>query len=94
MDQAQWTQDEAIAYECARECITHLRAIYTAEIYDEERKAAPDRARIDALRVEQARLYRERKGLRVKDAATIERINREYGALIRVDVKKSQAAAA
>jgi hypothetical protein len=94
MDQAQWTQDEAIAYQCARDCITDLRAIYTAEIYDEERKAAPDKARIDALSVEQARLYRERKDLEVKDATAIERIRREYGALIRANTKKSQAAAA
>ena len=27
-----WTQGEAISYECACECISHLRAIYTFEL--------------------------------------------------------------
>ncbi len=38
----EWTQQEAVAYECARECITDMMAICTDQIADESRKDAPD----------------------------------------------------
>ena len=77
-----YTQDEAIAYECACECITHLRAIYTAELYHD--KPSPERRA--ALELEQSRLYEERRTLRVKDHDKIARIRSEYGALCRADL--------
>jgi len=79
----QWTQDEAIAYECAREAITHLRAILTSEISDESKKSAPDAQRMNDLLEESALLFRERANLGVKDHAKISRIRREYGTRIR-----------
>ena len=69
-----WTQDQAIAYECARECITDLRAILTGQIYEESSKPHPDAERLASLRAERSRLFRERAALGVKDdAVSIER---------------------
>jgi hypothetical protein len=78
-----WTQAEAVAFECAREVITDLRAILTGQIADESSKEHPDAERVDTLRAERSRLFRERAGLHVKDHAEIARIRRDYGRRIR-----------
>jgi len=77
-----FTQDEAIAYECACECTTHLRAIYTSELYND----SPSPERRAALELEQSRLHEERRTLRVKDHDKIARIRSDYGAMIRADL--------
>ncbi|MBR4876279.1 MAG: hypothetical protein IKU14_01025 [Rhodocyclaceae bacterium] len=79
----QWTQDEAIAYECAREVITHLRAILTGEIDEENRKEQPDAQKLERLHAESSRLFRERAQLHVKDHEEIARVRAEYGARVR-----------
>ena len=79
----QWTQDEAIAYECAREVITHLRAILTGEIDEENRKEQPDAQKLERLYAESSRLFRERAQLHVKDHEEIARVRAEYGARVR-----------
>jgi hypothetical protein len=78
-----WTQDEAIAFECARECISDLMAIRSREIADEETRPRPDAARLAALEADLDRLAGERSALRGTDHAEIARIRTEYGALIR-----------
>ncbi|QNP47187.1 hypothetical protein [Diaphorobacter aerolatus] len=78
-----WTQTEAIAFECACEVITDLRAILTGQIADETRKENPDAKLIASLRDERSRLFRERAGLSVKDQATLARVRAEYGAHVR-----------
>lgn len=80
---AEWTQEEAIAFECARECITDMMAICTGQIADESRKGSPDTERLAALRAERSRLAQERASLHVYDHAAIARIRAEYGAAIR-----------
>jgi len=76
----QWTQDEAIAFECATECITDMIGIYMGEIYAEP---APTEARQEELRAEVARLATERRELHLHDHAEIWRIRRDYGQRIR-----------
>lgn len=78
-----WTQDEAIAFECAREVITDLRAIITGQIAEENDKEHPDTDRLSALRAERSRLFRERAGLRVQDQTAVARVRAEYGARVR-----------
>jgi len=78
-----WTQTEAVAFECAREVITDLRAILTGQIAEESRKEHPDTELLTKLRVERSRLFRERAGLRVKDHAAVARVRTEYGARVR-----------
>jgi len=78
-----WTQDEALAFEAAREAVTNLRAILTSEIADEEAKSRPDGARLSGLRDEQQRLFQERARLRLHDHSEVARIRTEYGTRIR-----------
>lgn len=79
----QWTQTEAIAYECAREVITDLRGILTGEIADEMSKGSPDDERVAALRAERSRLFQERAALRLKNHEAVARVRAEYGAIVR-----------
>ncbi|HTJ59459.1 MAG TPA: hypothetical protein VL418_18140 [Devosiaceae bacterium] len=77
-----WTQDEAIAFEVARETISHLLSICTSEIADEERKAKPDKVLIGRLEARFTALHQERARLRLTDHAEVARISQEYGALV------------
>lgn len=77
-----WTQDEAIAFECAREVITHLMAIYSDQIVDEASKTMPNADRLASLRAERSRLVQERLALHVHDHADVARIRTDYGTII------------
>lgn len=79
----QWTQEEAIAYECARECITALIGVYTSELYGERARSAPDQAVIDRINQKIDRLFAERMDLKLTDHAEVARVTAEYGALVR-----------
>ena len=86
----EWTQDEAIAYECACEAITHLMAIKTRLIHEEEQKENPDVDLITGLRMERYGLHVEREGLQLKDHDGIARIRSEYGAIIRAFMDRNK----
>lgn len=91
-----WTQDESIAFECAREAITDLRSIIMGEIYEENSKEHPDTGRLAELNAERSRLFRERAELHVHDHAAVARVRAEYGARVRAwraDYIARQAAA-
>ena len=79
----QWTQDEAIAFECAREVITDMMAIQTGQIAEEAHKPTPSADRLASLRAERSKLAKERAALHVEDLADIARIRTEYGAVVR-----------
>jgi len=79
----EWTQEEAIAYECACEAITHLRAILTGEIEEELKKPNPDKVHLQKLHEESSQLFRERTELQIKDHAEIAHIRSQYGARVR-----------
>jgi len=78
-----WTQDEAIAFECAQEVLTDLSAICTTRIYDEQLKATPDFGLIDALQRKQTMLRHQRDNLTVFNQEEIAKIRRECGAEVR-----------
>lgn len=78
-----WTQDEAINYECARECITDLMGIFSTEIDDEESSSSPDQAKIEDMLATRTSLARERMALRLEDHDHIAEIRSVYGARIR-----------
>ncbi|MCL2716203.1 MAG: hypothetical protein FWD68_16965 [Alphaproteobacteria bacterium] len=78
-----WTQDQAIAYECACDCITDLRGILTAQIYEESARPRPDSERLACLQAERSRLFHERAALCVTDDAAVARVRAEYGAWFR-----------
>lgn len=76
-------QEAAVAFECARECISDLMGIYTGQIAAAEAEPEPDLARIEAMCAERSRLARERSALRLADRAGVARILTEYGAAVR-----------
>lgn len=78
-----WTEMEAISFECAKECISHMIAIQSHLLAEEKSKPEPDASRIEELRAEQARLAHERADLKINDQASITRIRTEYGAAVR-----------
>lgn len=78
-----WTQNEAIAFECAREAITDLMAVRFAELRAEEDAASPRRERISELDADLARLGRERQALTVDQKDWIEQIRTTYGEQVR-----------
>lgn len=90
----EWTQDESIAFECAREVITEMMAICTSQISDESSKATPDADRREQLRIERSKLFRERAALHVADQSGIARIRTNYGAIVRAWREEHQAAVA
>lgn len=75
----EWTQDESIEYEVARESITALISFRSQWLFDEEAKPSPDQAAIERWRGESAALAAELHGLHVGDRERIARICREYG---------------
>lgn len=78
-----WTQEEAIAFECARECITDMMAICSGQIAEQKASKTPDASRVQLLETELVRLASERASLRGTDAAEIARIRASYGKVIR-----------
>lgn len=79
----EWTQDEAIAFEAAKECIGQWIAIHTSMIAEESLKAIPDTSQLITLRAKRSKLAQERAALHVSDHADIARIRASYGAMIR-----------
>lgn len=79
----QWTQDQAIAFECAREVITDMMAICTGRITEEAAKEVPDADHLVGLRAYRSKLAQERGAFHVTDDAVVARIRTEYGAVVR-----------
>lgn len=72
------TNEEAIAYESARECITHVIAIVSSELFGPEMNALSP-GRVDALKAKIADLADERQRLRLSDTEGVARVREQYG---------------
>lgn len=80
---AKWTQDQSVAFEAARECVTDMMGICSEAIEAEEAKVWPNPVRLAQLEQELADLARERASLTVQDEARVATIRSEYGARVR-----------
>jgi hypothetical protein len=78
-----WTQEEAISFEAAKECIGHWIAIHSEKIGIECVKDSPDFDLLQDLRRERFRLCDERRDMPFDDPKKIALIRHHYGALIR-----------
>lgn len=78
-----WTQDEAIAFECAKEAITDMMAICSSQIDEETRKPYPNQHHLSELKTTLFNLGREQIMLRGDDQVNIAKIREKYGAKIR-----------
>lgn len=77
-----WTQEEAVAFECAREYLSDIIGIYSHELSGQEAPAALGE-RASWLQAEIARVVELRRQLRVKDHDQIAKVRSVYGALWR-----------
>jgi len=70
-----WTQEESVAFESARECITHLMAVCSAQIASGRLTAA----QVEEARVRRSSLAAGRASFKVTDHDEVRRIRAEYG---------------
>ncbi|QDQ87500.1 hypothetical protein FMZ60_07815 [Alcaligenaceae bacterium SJ-26] len=75
----EWTQEESIAYECARDAIGAEIALISAKIHDELEQGRLDDMVMQTLRAERSRLFQERAKLRAKDHEEIAKIRAMHG---------------
>ena len=75
----EWTQEEAVHYEVARECITDMIAVRSAWLEAERQKDAPNTASIERWADERKRYVEELRALSIRDPENSNRVCREYG---------------
>lgn len=76
------TNDDTIAYESARECISHVMAIVSGELFGPDASTlSPER--VDALKGKLADLAEERRQLRLLDTERIAKIREQYGRFVK-----------
>jgi hypothetical protein len=76
----EWTHEECVSYESARELITYLMAFRSEWIGCEQAKPEPDLEAIERWKAERGAYAAELRGLDVTDRENITRIRRDYGA--------------
>ncbi|MDD3445955.1 MAG: hypothetical protein PHS60_11120 [Zavarzinia sp.] len=79
----EWTHEECVEYEVARETLGGLIGYRSAWIDVEGAKPIPDRAAIARWEAETDNLVAELRGLDVRDRANVARILRDYGGELR-----------
>jgi hypothetical protein len=79
----EWSNEETAAYEAAVEAVNGAVGAYSAVIAAEEAKPAPDSGVIEAAVAAQARLAREREGLRSSNREQIAAARAHYAQLAR-----------
>jgi len=78
-----WTQDEAIAFGCARDYILDLMVLYMTLLDDMQSQPEAPPERVAWLQSEITRLKAQRRTLKVSDHEEIAEIRRVYGALLK-----------
>ena len=78
-----WTQEQSINFECARDVINDLMAIYTTKIHRERNKTVPDLALINTLLAERSRLHQEKSALDANDDAAVADVRAKYSPIVR-----------
>ncbi|MFE5595296.1 hypothetical protein [Streptomyces sp. NPDC056549] len=78
-----WSNEETAAYEAAIEAVNGAIGAYSARIAAEEARPHPNPAVIKEARAAQARLAREREGLRSSDRKQIAAARQRYAQLAR-----------
>ncbi len=79
----QWTQDQAIEFECAREAIIHLMALHSAEIAIEYQKPSHSQPRVALLGAGRGALAEELGRLHVTDTEAVVKARTKYEAVVR-----------
>lgn len=79
-----WTQDQAIAYEAARDAINDVLAGYSAQIGEASRSGTPaDLARIAWLEMRTDQAIEIMRSLSVTDTRNVNQVRQEFSAIFR-----------
>lgn len=78
-----WTQEEAIAYEAALEAINDVIAGYSEQIALEEKRSAPNAARIAWLEMRTDQATAVMNSLNVTHRENVRQVLSEYSAIVR-----------
>jgi hypothetical protein len=78
-----WTQDQAIAYEAARDAINDVIAGYSEQIALEEQRLTPNIARIAWLEMRTSQAIATRGALNIEDTESLRQTLLEYSAIVR-----------
>ena len=78
-----WTQEQAIDFETARECVTALMAICTAKLVEVEANDGAVSERVHAIDAQIRSLFKERAALTPTDVQGVARVLAEYSPLVR-----------
>jgi hypothetical protein len=78
-----WTQEQGIAFESARECITAFMAIFTADLVQAEAEHGADSRQALAINAEITTLFTERSTLTPTDVEGVARTLAAYAPLVR-----------
>ena len=75
-----WTQDEAIAFACARDYLAELQAVYATALDELTSQLNADVNRVSWLRDELVLLQQQRRDLTVRDQAAVAEIRAAFKA--------------
>ena len=78
-----WTQEESIAFECAKEAMNDIAGICSSLIAKEKAKPTPDLKRIEELYHKRLSLLEERDAIHFYDKDKIAKVRRDYGEKIK-----------
>ena len=73
-----YTYEQVLAYEVARELANSHIADYSAEIWEEKHKGAPDASRITELHAASQAVFLEREALSMTDDEAVARFTEKY----------------
>lgn len=79
-------RDEELSFEAARECISHVIAILSCELFGPAANSLPPE-RVNALKDKLAYLASVKQQLRLSDTLRINRIREEYGRFVRLHME-------
>jgi hypothetical protein len=78
-----WTQEQALAFEAARECMTALMAVYSADLVRTEASHGEDSEQAILIDAKISAFFNERASLTPTDVKGVERVFANYGPIVR-----------
>ncbi|MDR0716696.1 MAG: hypothetical protein LBF50_04680 [Azoarcus sp.] len=78
----EWSYEDTLNYECAREAISHMVSIYSSIIHTEEKKPHPDKKILALLHTGISHLSDEVRNLRMDNRAEVARVRSQYCKII------------
>jgi hypothetical protein len=85
----QWTHEQAVNFEVAKEFIGYMVAIQSNEIWKEKNKENPNQIKIESLELKRTKYLNELSDIKLTDFEKIKYIKKTYGQIIKKDRENS-----